>query len=155
MSVHRVDPARKVLKVELTTEAIRLKRSGMTYDDISAKLGVDRSTIWHWVQQALRAATAERSAEIEILRTEQVERLESLLSAVWEQAHKGSTAHVAEARRLVVAISDLYGIRQPIQFSWGVSDVERALAAVQRAIAERTAAAGEQPLVIEGRSEQA
>lgn len=149
MSVRRGDAALGISQAERAVEVIRLKRSGMTYDDIAAKTGVDRGTCWRWVRNALKTATAERTAEAEILRTEQAERLEALLAACWKQAENGSVAHIAEARRLIVALSDLYHLRQPIQFQWGVSDVERALAAVQRAIAERTAGTGSEPLVIE------
>jgi len=150
LSVHRPDPAREITRTQAMTEVVRLKRSGMTYDDITAKTGVPRGTAAAWVRAALRQATLERSHEAELLRTEQVERLETLLEAVWKAALEGSPVHVAEARRLIVAIADIQGVRQPIQFQWGVSDVQRALAAVERAIAERTAGASGQPVVIDG-----
>jgi transposase-like protein len=151
-SVTAPNPGAELTQAELAAKVIRLKRSGMTYDAIALHTGVNRNTAWRWVRAALRTATLERSNEAELLRTEQVERLETLLAACWPAALEGSVPHIAEARRLVLAISDLYGIRQPVQFQWGVTDVERALAAVQRAIAERTAGAGDAPHVIEGQS---
>lgn len=143
-------PETKLTRAELTAEIVRRRRAGVTYEAIHAELGVLPSTAWRMVKAAMVEATGRRTAEIEVARTEQIERLEALLSFVWPKAEEGSPLHVAEARRLVMGIADLVGARAPVQVSWGLADVQRAIDAVDRAIAERTAGAQGQPAVIEG-----
>lgn len=147
-----VRPEVKLTTAEKTIEVIRRRRAGLTYEKIHAELGIDPATAHRWVKAALREATARRTAEVEVMRTEQIDRLEALLAAVWPEAEKGNVLSVAEARRLVMAIADLTGARSPIQVSWGLADVQRAIDAVDAALAGRAAGAAVQPAVIEGQA---
>jgi hypothetical protein len=144
-------PEQKLSREEGTIEVLRRRRAGISYEKIHAELGVLPSTAHRWVQKALREATGRRTAEVEVSRTEQIGRLEELLAAVWPKAtQEASVMHVAEARRLVLAIADLTGARSPIQVSWGLADVQRAIDAVDSAIAGRTVGTEIQPPTIEG-----
>jgi hypothetical protein len=145
-------PEVKLSREELTVEVIRRRRAGITYDAIRAELGVPQATAHTWVTNALREATGRRVAESEMLRTQHIDRLEALLAAVWPLAEEGSVQHIAEARRLVLAIMHVAGPHDPIQMSWGLADVQRAIDAVDRAIAERAHGSPAAARIIEGQA---
>jgi hypothetical protein len=133
-------PERELDREEGRAEVIRLRRAGVSYDDIQAATGINRATAHRWVKLALARAAEERSAEAEMLRVESIERLEALLAAVWPRAMDGSERHVDQARKIVSDIGDLTGVKAPIAVTIGEIDIDRAIAEARRLLDERSRA---------------
>lgn len=130
-------PESRLARAEQKTEVVKLRRTGMTYDDISAATGTPRATASRWVQEELAQQSAELSTEVTHLRAESLDRLTALLNACWARAMAGSHQHIAEARRLISDMADLTGAKAPVKFDLGVGDVDPILAELQREIDRR------------------
>jgi hypothetical protein len=81
------------LKLERQAEAVRLLRTGLTYDEIAAGLGYrHRSSAWRLIREALQQNVATEVGEYRAL---VIRRLDALLAAHWARSMSG---HVGSAR---------------------------------------------------------
>ena len=90
---------------------MELRTAGLTYDQIARELGyANRGTVYHVVSQALNAHTVEAVGE---LRSQEVERLDSLQLAVWRKAMDGDVPSAIAAVRCIMARCRLLGLDGP------------------------------------------
>lgn len=71
---------------ERTSKAMRLRKAGVTYEEIARQLGVDKSAIIRDIQAALRDLYQEDAKE---LLTLEIERLNMVMFGSWESALAG------------------------------------------------------------------
>ncbi|UVK61336.1 helix-turn-helix DNA binding domain protein [Microbacterium phage Gingerbug] len=67
-------------------EALRLRKQGLSFDMIGARLGVQGSTASNWVREAIRNAPIE---DVEDVRSLELERLDMLLAGNFTSAVRG------------------------------------------------------------------
>lgn len=133
-------PESTLARAEKKTEVVKLRRKGVTFDDITAMTGIPRATAARWVRAELDQQVAELNTEVGHLRMESLDRLGALLNACWDRAMAGSHQHIAEARRIIDSMADYTGAKVPITFQLGVGDVDPILAELQRELDRRSAA---------------
>jgi hypothetical protein len=91
--------------------ALRLRQAGCTYDVIARRLGYrNRSGAWHAVRAGLTATLAEPA---DALRTLELERLDALHVAVWDQAIQGDLASTDRVLSIMKRRSALLGLDAP------------------------------------------
>ena len=94
--------------IERRSRAVELARSGMSYDDIAARLGyANRSGAWKAVQAALKEHQAEAVDEY---RLRQVMALDRLQMSVWGEALAGDTKAVGVVVRVIGQRCRLLGL---------------------------------------------
>ncbi len=97
-----------VLAAQRRTRAIQLVGAGQTYQQVADELGYkNRGTVYKIVHRALQA---EQSQSVEMLRRLQVDRLDAMLSAVWDAASAGDLEAVAQASKIIMAECRLQGL---------------------------------------------
>jgi orotate phosphoribosyltransferase-like protein len=79
---------------------MELRVSGLTYEQISQQLGVNRSTVHDWVVKEMRAVTKPAA---EFLLQVELRRLDALMAAHWAKALSGEDI---EQTRTVLRILD-------------------------------------------------
>jgi hypothetical protein len=134
-------------RYEKLREAMILKRSGLTYEEIWLTiLGVDGAPFWPSrqalgiaVQRAMQHTIAELRHETIYYRAESIDRLQALLHAFWDRAMKGDVKAGTECRLIIEAISRLTGANAPIQFQIGESDVDTTIRELDDEISRRAA----------------
>lgn len=130
-------------------EAIELKRSGMSLDEIVATgLYASRGAVSNAIKAGMKMAREEMFAEAELYRAEQLGRLEALLHSCWDRALAGSYQHIAEARRIISDIGDLTGAKAPVRFEIGEGDVDRLLARLDALVSGGSGASADE--IVEG-----
>lgn len=67
-------------------EALRLRKGGLSFDAIGARLGVTGATAGNWVREAIRNAPTE---DVDDVRTMELERLDMLLTGHFGPAVRG------------------------------------------------------------------
>ena len=88
-----------------------LRKTGISYDAIAATLGYKgRSGAYKAVITALRDITREPAEE---LRSLELERLDAMLSGIWEKATTGDTWAIDRAIRLMERRAALLGLDAP------------------------------------------
>ncbi|MFD7410141.1 hypothetical protein [Kitasatospora purpeofusca] len=122
------------------SDAVELRRTGMTYQAIGAALGVDRKTAWTYVQKALAERARETAPDRDALLGEQLVVLETILDGLLPKAAAGD----ARAAEVVIRAMDrharLFGLDAPVRIKTEPTD-ER-IARI-RALAEQLAEAGQ------------
>ena len=73
-------------KVTRRIEALRLRRVGLTYDQIATRMKVSRSTVHHWITDSLKSSLREEAEEVRLL---ELERLDMVLGPQMRQAMTG------------------------------------------------------------------
>lgn len=81
---------RRTSSAARAAEALKLRLSGLSYDDIAAQLGYrDKSGAWRAVESELTKVKRERASQVVTL---DLARLDQLLTAVWNEAIGGNLA---------------------------------------------------------------
>lgn len=102
-------------------KAIRLRRSGMTFDAIatalirdgSARPGYDRSLAWKDVQAALDGIVDQPAREV---KAEQLDRINAMVAALWRKALEANIGAIDQIRKLEELRSRLVGTYSPIMY---------------------------------------
>ncbi len=93
------------------SEAVRLRTTGRTYQQIADALGyANRGTVQRIVAQALEAREAE---SVKLLRQVELDRLEALHEALWPQAMQGDVPSVLAVLRVIDQQARLLGLAEP------------------------------------------
>jgi transposase-like protein len=82
----------------LILQALQLRNSGASYQQIGDLLGIDKSTAYRWVQQQAEDAISETAREHVAL---ELMRLDRMLMAVWADAITGNFAAIDRALKIM------------------------------------------------------
>ena len=77
-------------KIELRRRAWELRIAGLTQQQIGAKLGISQSVVCRMLARARQDATAATHDVAATATTEQVARLDRMLTALWEKVRNGN-----------------------------------------------------------------
>jgi len=91
-----------VKHAERKTQALELRTSGATYEQIGQRIGVSKPQAWRLVNKALGELNEKADGLAERLRALENQRLDTLLSAVWPDALLGKVG----ACRTVLQIAE-------------------------------------------------
>ena len=98
--------------------ALQLRRAGCSYQQIANRLGYsNRSGAWHAVRAGLAATLQEPADE---LRGLELERLDHLHVAIWDQAASGNLRAVDRVLTIMKRRSQLLGLDAPRQVAVAV-----------------------------------
>ena len=95
---------------ENDAEALRLRSEGLTYREIAQRLGINSSTAYRRVENALRAIPADG---VEEMRQLEGERLDKLHAALWERALEGDLSAIDRLLTISARRAKLYGLDAP------------------------------------------
>lgn len=98
-------------------QLIKLRRAGVRFDDHRI-LDLGYATPGAASKDMIRALKQnrdEQDAEASIYRQENLERLEALLESVWPDATSGDLKANEQARKIIVDIIDMRGIKVPVR----------------------------------------
>ena len=125
-------PASKAQQAETSArraELVRLRRTGMDFDTIAARLGYSsRGAASKDLIRALESNRDEEAAEVSVYRQQEGERLDAMLAALWPQATEERPQYgaegkylgkgvdvraVGEVRQIVALRAKLFGLEMP------------------------------------------
>jgi len=110
---HRAPPGQLEAIAERRVRALELRKSGLTFREISRQLGADLHTV-HGDVQAELAALRERTVEqAQDLREMELARLDSFNLGLWKQIKAGSAPAVSAAVRVSERRAKLLGLDAP------------------------------------------
>lgn len=103
---------RRIEAIERRGDALKLRKQGMTYDEIAAALGyTDRAGAYRAVQAALSAIL---EPAVEELRDVEGEALSQAQEAIWAKVIKGDLSAINTFLRISERRSRLYGLDKPV-----------------------------------------
>lgn len=111
--------AAKVRSMERQVKALELRRSGMSYHEIAAALGIGKSQAQRYVQAGLASAREQVAAEASDLRAEEVSRLDGMLRGLWPDARKGHLGAVEKVLKIMERRAKLLGLDAPTRIGHG------------------------------------
>lgn len=79
-------------------EALTMRLAGIPTRTIAARLNVHPSTVYAWVKDAIAAIPQEQADELRAL---ELERLDTMLAAVWRDVLAGDTRAIDSALRIM------------------------------------------------------
>ncbi len=93
--------------------ALKLRKAGITYEDIAAQLGYKSAVgAYHAVTAALRVTLQEPADEVRKL---ELERLDAMLLAIWQRVTKGDYGAIDRALRVIERRAKLLGLDAPVK----------------------------------------
>jgi hypothetical protein len=111
------------------TDAIRLRRSGLTYDQIAKTVGYsDGRSAWVAVKRGMTKALREASDD---LREFEAQRLDTAMAAIWDDVLAGDRSAIMCLVKLIQERAKLFGlyapttIKQEITVYEGGSELDR------------------------------
>lgn len=102
---------------ERRAKAVQLRRMGWSYTRIAAQLGMTRSSVHKAVTKALTETQKALDLEADILRTQELERLDELQSYIWIEASKGNLKAVDRVLKVIERRARLLGLDAPAKIA--------------------------------------
>lgn len=103
----------KARKLQHQVEALELRRAGLGYTAIGARMGLGKSQAHRLVVAALDEARAQVSANADDLRAEEVSRLDAMLTGLWPAARKGAVSAIDRVVKIMERRARLLGLDAP------------------------------------------
>ncbi len=104
---------RKMRAKEREVEALNLRKSGATYDQIGKALGITTQGAYKAIIRSLKRLNEQNSESSEELRRLEVERLDRMLVAIWPQVLNGNQGAVDRAIKISERRAKLLGLDAP------------------------------------------
>jgi DNA-binding CsgD family transcriptional regulator len=108
---------RKVKAAERKKQALARRIGGWTFAQIGEELGISAQAAYNLVKSALAETNAKTAEEAEILRRLELERLDTMRSAIWGLVLKGDVQAIDRALRISKRMSELTGIDAPTKIA--------------------------------------
>ena len=105
--------ARGARMLEHQRQALELRRAGLGYHAIGAKLGLGKSQAHRLVTAALAEARVQVTANADDLRSEEVSRLDAMLTGLWPSARNGAVASIDRVVKIMERRARLLGLDAP------------------------------------------
>ena len=100
---------------ERRLKALELRKAGMTYRQIGRELGVSHQQAWKDVNRSIKEIQTETNEKAKQLKTIELERLNSMLIAIWQSVMSGDNQSIATALKIMERRSRYLGLDEPIK----------------------------------------
>ena len=104
---------RKMRAKEREVEALNLRKSGATYDQIGKALGITTQGAYRAIIRSLNRLNEQNRESADELRRLEVERLDRMLAAIWGQVLNGNQGAVDRAIKIGERRAKLLGLDAP------------------------------------------
>ena len=98
---------------ERRLKALELRKAGASYRAIGAQLGVSHQQAYEDIQRELTAIAKQSTEEATLLRTLDLERLDAMMLAIWQQVRQGNQGAIDRALRISERRAKLLGLDAP------------------------------------------
>lgn len=107
--------ARSTTACERRALAFKLRKSGHTFQEIGAQLGITGQGAHGIVWRELKRLTKEIEADAVGMRALELERLDALVRATWSKAENGDLAAIDRLLKISKRRSELLGLDAPLK----------------------------------------
>lgn len=108
---HSRNSRTRILKARRGIEAMKLRESGLTYQEIGQRMGISEQRAWKLVCEEFDRLNSQRSEKAgDVLRLE-LSRLDEMFSSVWDRARGGDLKAIGAALKIVEKRADLLGLK--------------------------------------------
>jgi hypothetical protein len=104
---------RRLRAAELRSKVLSMRRAGHRYSDVAVACGCSRSTCYAIVSKELTKLARMTHDDAAWLRQQEIERLDSLMAAIWKDAIKGNLRAVDRCISLINHRAKLLGLYAP------------------------------------------
>ena len=104
---------RRLAAAERQRQALELRKAGVSFDLIAQQLGYSNRQGAHFAVESALQKTLQKPGDD--LRQLDIERLDSLLFAVWPDARRGSLDHIDAALKILTRRAKLLGLDAPVK----------------------------------------
>lgn len=104
------------------SDAVQLRRQGLSYQDIGARLGVDKKTAWTYVQRAMAERARETATDRDALIGEQVEIIDTIIEGLLPKAAAGDARAAEVLLKALERHARLFGLDAPVRVNATVTD---------------------------------
>ena len=94
-------------------KAVKLRESGLSYQEVGEEMSVTKSTAWGYVKKALDEVQERYESSAVTVRNLEIRRLDSLLNGVWEKASKGDVGAIDRVLKIMERKSKFLGLDAP------------------------------------------
>ncbi len=145
-------PASKAQQTQVAERrraAVQLRIAGTSWADIARQLDYDsKASAYTDVRRALERAVTKLAVPLEIHRELMLQRLDTMLNALWPAVLTGDTKAIDSAGRLLDRYMNLLGLQAPQRHELTLEVLDAALVEVEQQLAlarSEAAAASEDP----------
>lgn len=107
--------AAKARMLKHQEQALLLRRSGLSFSAIGQRLGLSKSRAHALVQMGLEDAREQVAAHSDQLRTEEVSRLDGMLSKIYAKAARGDLQAIDRVLKISERRARLFGLDAPVR----------------------------------------
>jgi len=107
--------AREIARQETINEVLKLRRAGLSINDIAREVGVATNTVRRYIERGLRELKEARIEDVEMLRDLELERLEAIYARLAPRAlgESPDLAYVDRLLRVIELRARILGLLAP------------------------------------------
>lgn len=132
--------ARKLTLAEKRDQALSLRLTGATYQNIADVMSVSKSTVKRWIDAAIDGVDKENAKALIVLENERLNRAQR---AIWPAVARGQLGAVDRLLRIQERRARLNGLDAPQKVDLGAADIDLAQVAKEIEEVARRAAKGD------------
>ncbi len=117
MALHNRTSARTARTLHLQLQALELRRLGFGYREIAAHLEIGRTRAHQLVTAAMEDAKAQVAESVDLIKAEEISRLDGLLRGVWPNARRGHLGAVDRVLKIMERRAKLLGLDAPAKLA--------------------------------------
>lgn len=119
MSSKNTTSSAKARTLDRQAKALELRRMGKGYQEIANTLGIGKSQAHRLVTAGLADARAQIDADATELKSEELSRLDAMLSGLWPEARRGVASAVDRVLKIMERRAKLLGLDAPLKLAHG------------------------------------
>lgn len=104
------------------SDAVELRRQGLSYQDIGERLGVDKKTAWTYVQRAMAERARATAKDRDALIGEQVAIIDTIIEGLLPKAAAGDARSAEVLLKALDRHARLFGLDAPVRVNATVTD---------------------------------
>jgi hypothetical protein len=117
MAAHNRTSARTARTLHLQLQALELRRLGFGYREIAAHLEIGRTRAHQLVAAAMEDAKAQVAESVDVIKAEEISRLDGMLRGLWPNARKGGLGAVDRVLKIMERRAKLLGLDAPVRIA--------------------------------------
>lgn len=115
MDANAPNAPRKARAADRSKQAVDLRISGATFEQIGERLGISAPSAYALVKRALEKTRAQTSEAAETLRQMELTRLDAMQAALWDGAMQGDEQKIDRLLKIQIRRAALMGLDAPVK----------------------------------------
>lgn len=138
----------RMMSREHQASALEYRRAGLSFREVAQRVGLSKSQVRRLIVDAMDETVRHIASEANLLRAEEIDRLDAMLAGIWLDARRGDHTAINSVLKIMERRARLLGLDAPTRMTHG-GDPDAPPIVAAAALLDWRALLGPTPITIE------